>query len=472
MASISIIGGGITGLTCAYKLVNSGHRVTVYEKTSASGGLAASFRSDGFYFDYGPHEFCTENDTLIHLLEDVLEDNLLVRHKKAAQFFNNAYIDYPISPVGIIRQLDPFLTARIGAEVFAQRLRSLVYEYSDHSFERWVNSRFGPTLYNTYFKPYTEKVWGIDPDQLDSRTASNRIAFNSVFDYLLKSVSYFVFKRNDFDSIHSPLKDKFFYCKNGIGTLTTSLLQKCLKSGVEFVNDCSLKEIEVIDGRATTLHFENGRTVEKSDYVISTIPLTTMLSCIGEKTQNLPIRFRSMIFVFMELPKSEISPYSWVYFPDKDICFQRLTDFGHFDAEMSPSGKTGICLEISCFSDDPIWSATDAEIINNVRVGLNKAGLLPFEEKSKAHVKRREYIYPIQIMGYEEIVSNLLDPVRSLKNFVTTGRQGLYKYCNMNECMEMALSVAEQIDSGTNSFEYNLRSTWKGAGVTQPANGE
>ena len=139
---------------------------------------------------------------------------------------------------------------------------------------------------------------------------------------------------------------------------------------------------------------------------------------------------------------------------------------------MSPSGKTGICLEISCFSDDPIWSATDAEIINNVRVGLNKAGLLPFEENSKAHVKRREYIYPIQIMGYEEIVSNLLDPVRSLKNFVTTGRQGLYKYCNMNECMEMALSVAEQIDSGTNSFEYNLRSTWKGAGVTQPANGE
>lgn len=51
-------------------------------------------------------------------------------------------------------------TGGLGAEVFANRIKRLVYSHSDHSFERWVESRFGKTLYYEYFKPFTKKVWG------------------------------------------------------------------------------------------------------------------------------------------------------------------------------------------------------------------------------------------------------------------------------------------------------------------------
>jgi hypothetical protein len=80
-------------------------------------------------------------------------------------------------------------------------------------------------------------------------------------------------------------------------------------------------------------------------------------------------------------------------------------------------------------------------------------------------VVRRQFIYPIQVTGYLEMVYDLLEPVRKLSNFVTTGRQGLYKYCNMNECMEMAIDIAEQIEQDVDSFHYDLGSRWKGAGL-------
>ncbi|MEE3235091.1 MAG: FAD-dependent oxidoreductase [Candidatus Latescibacterota bacterium] len=465
--TVSIIGGGVTGLTCAYTLARAGHRVTIYEKASQNGGLAGSFHVGDFVFDYGPHEFCTENPLLINLLQEILGDDLLIRHKKAAQYFNGKYIDYPISPLGILRQMSPLLISRVGFEVVIQRLRAVAYNYSDHSFERWVNSRFGPTLYKTYFKPYTEKVWGIDPDQLDARTASNRIAFNSIFDYLLKAFRYFILGRNDFDSIHSPLKDRFYYCRNGIGNLSKHLVEHCKKLDVQFVNDCALQHVEINENRVKSLQFNNGITDTTFDYAISTIPITDLLSCIGEETARLPIRFRSMVFVFLEVSQPQLSPYSWIYFPDKDICFQRATDFVHFDAEMVPRGKTGICLEISCFNNDSIWKDNDENIVAYVREGLAKANLLPADQPCKSHVIRRNFIYPIQVNGYQEMVYSLLEPVRQLGNFVSTGRQGLYKYCNMNECMEMALSVADQINQGADSFEYELGSNWKGAGIEE-----
>ena len=68
MKSVAIIGGGITGLTCAYCLKKMGNEVTVNEKNQEIGGLASFFEKDGFVFDYGPHEFCTENPALVRIL--------------------------------------------------------------------------------------------------------------------------------------------------------------------------------------------------------------------------------------------------------------------------------------------------------------------------------------------------------------------------------------------------------------------
>ena len=103
MRRIAIIGAGITGLTCAYRLAGAGARVTVYEKSSEFGGLASSFVLGRSTFDYGPHEFCTENPVLVNILNEILGDDLLVRQKRACQHFEGKFVDYPLSPLQVLR---------------------------------------------------------------------------------------------------------------------------------------------------------------------------------------------------------------------------------------------------------------------------------------------------------------------------------------------------------------------------------
>ena len=467
MKKVGIVGGGITGLTCAYRLARAGHDVEVYEKSNEMGGLAGSYVQGDFIFDYGPHEFCTDDPLLVATLEDILGDDLCVREKHVAQFFNGDFVDYPLSPLDVIQQMSIGFASRIGFEVVLQRLKALFNTPKDQSFEQWVSSRFGPTMCNTYFKPYTEKVWGIDANDIDPRTASDRIAFNSVFDYLLKATAYFLFKKNDFRSIHSPLKDKFYYSRKGIGTLCQRLAERCEELGVVFKSGCELESLQRTGDRIEALRFTNGEVVTDRDYIVSTIPLTYLLDHLGLAPGKLPIRFRSMVFAFLEIPQPQLSEYFWIYFPDRDICFQRLTDFSHFEADMAPAGQTGIGFEISCFPEDEIWQSSDEEVAARVRAALAKTGLLAPAAPGRMPVERRRFIYPIQVTGYLEMVQRLLEPVRELSNFVTTGRQGLYKYCNMNECMEMAIDAAEQIEQDADGFRYPLDSNWKGAGLEE-----
>ena len=64
----------------------------------------------------------------------------------------------------------------------------------------------------------------------------------------------------------------------------------------------------------------------------------------------------------------------------------------------------------------------------------------------------------------KEIVEKDILPIQ---NLVTIGRQGLYKYCNQNECMEMALDATSQIIKNTKQFSYNFESKWKGQEITK-----
>ena len=61
MKEVRIIGVGITGLSVAWRLVNKGFIVKIFESDSSIGGLAKSIKIDGYYFDIGPHSFFSED---------------------------------------------------------------------------------------------------------------------------------------------------------------------------------------------------------------------------------------------------------------------------------------------------------------------------------------------------------------------------------------------------------------------------
>ena len=468
---IAILGAGITGLTAAYELAKRGDNVEVYEKDNKIGGLAATYKDkDGFYYDMGPHEFCTENERLVNLLKDLLGEDLLILRKRASQYFFDKYVPYPLRPIDFFTKIPPLLAIKVFFEVISSRFKNLSSIEANYSFESWVESRFGKTLYKLYFKPYTEKVWGISPDQLDPRTASSRISFNSIFDLLFKTLKHYISKKDDFSTIHNPLKDRFYYTKKGIGKICSRLHEECLKLGVNFKFNYELKNIVKRDSKAVKIIFSNGKSISDFEYLICTIPMT-MLSEALNYNHEYPLKYRSLIFGFFSFNKPRLTPYHWIYVPDSPknkFCFQRITEFGSLNAEMAPKGKTCIAVEVPCFTEDWIWSLPDKKVIEIIVKDLEKMNLITNKDKFNATIVKQKYAYPIQVNGFLEMIKDMVyKEIKPIKNMITIGRQGLYKYCNMNECMEMAIDVTNQIKNNVKEFNYNFEFKWKGAGLEE-----
>lgn len=464
MKRVAILGAGLTGLTLASILSGKGNRVVVFEKEKTVGGLARTLEFDGQLYDLGPHEFCTNNQELVDILKGLLGEDFLVCHKKAAQFFMKKFIDYPVRPMHFLKQVDKLLLFKIFAELVYFRFKNLVCETMDYSFEHWVTNRFGATMYNLYFKPYTEKVWGLDPGLLDPRTASDRIAFNSVFDIIHQTLLYYLFKKEQLESVHSPLKSKFYYARGGIGRLIERLHERCLGAGCEIRTNWDVKKAVVKNGVMKSIVNQAGEVEEDFDLFVSTIPITALNLAMHKPELNSNLQFRSMVFCFLDLPQESLSPFHWIYIPEIEYSFQRITEFSHFNAGMTLPGRTGICAEIACFEDDATWSSKDSDIVELVKKDLTEAGILKDSKGVKGWIHREKHAYPIQVNGFLENVKHSVSYVESIKNLVTTGRQGLYKYCNMNECMEMAMGLADTIDKG-GEHEISLESKWRGAGV-------
>jgi protoporphyrinogen oxidase len=421
-----------------------------------------------FRYDMGPHEFCTENERIVKLLKNLLKNDFLILHKNASQYFFNKYIPYPLKPIDFITQIPPTLAVKVFFEVINSRFKDLSSIGANYSFKSWVESRFGKTMYTTYFKPYTEKVWGIPSDELDPRTASSRISFDSVFDLLFKTLKHYITRRDDFSTIHNPLKDSFYYAKGGIGKICQRLYEECLKFGVEFKFDYEVEKIVKKNARVINIKFSNGKKISGFDYVINTIPLTILTKAL-DHNHDYPLRFRSMILGFFSFDKPKLSDYHWIYAPSRDICFIRVTEFNHLkNAGMAPEGKTCIALELTCFKEDRIWNSGDKEIIGLMRKDLMKMGLIKGNEKYDAKIVKQEYSYPLQVIGFLEMVEDIVkEVIKPIENLVTIGRQGLYKYCNMNECMEMAFDAVNQIENNTKSFNYKFESKWRGYGLKE-----
>ena len=104
--------------------------------------------------------------------EDVLGDEFLVRQRLSRIYFGGKFYAYPLRAEDVVRRLGVVETVRCIGSYLAAKLRR--HEPAD-SFEDWVTARFGRRLYDVFFRSYTEKVWGIPGDEIQSEWAAQRI---------------------------------------------------------------------------------------------------------------------------------------------------------------------------------------------------------------------------------------------------------------------------------------------------------
>jgi protoporphyrinogen oxidase len=441
---VVVLGGGLAGLACAYELAKTGVEVTVLEREPYAGGMASSFidQSDGEYwsYDFGPHRFHTTDEQLIEHVKEILAGNHHQAQRLSRIVLFNRFFDYPLQAGNVLRNLPPLVLARSFLDYFWVRFteRTHLSHHSDDNFEGWVTKRFGRTLYELFFGRYTGKTWKMAPDQISGDWASQRISQLSLWDTVKKTL---------FRPRVAPrsLVTNFIYPRRGgIGEIARGYVRELERLGATVITGAPVTRVHRDGTRLTSVDYGGAAPGSiDADEFVSTIPITVLARAIRPAAPKhvtdaiSRLKYVSIIFIYLKLAKPSVSPDSWLYLPEEDLVVHRLSEFKNFSPECAPAGKTMVCAEITCRIGDPHWRADDDELIGIATADLARLGLIEKHELLDGFVKRIPHAYPVYDLHYKEHLTPIMDFVHTLDNVKTGGRQGLFRYNNMDQSIEM-----------------------------------
>lgn len=455
---VFIIGAGPAGLTAAYELAKAGRRSIIVEKDTVVGGISRTIKYKGYHFDIGGHRFFTKVDRVNRMWDEILGDDFIKRPRLSHVYYNRKFFHYPIKPVDVLFKLglwESFLAglSYVKAKVFKRK--------SEESFEDYIVNNFGWRLYNTFFKSYTEKVWGIPCTEIKASWAAQRIKGLSVTS-LIKT-ALFGNKGNEIKS----LIEEFKYPKYGPGMMWEKTLEKTLATGlceIYFRSHATrLRQKDGVVYEAVVSTPEGEKTFAVSA-VISSMPIAGLFDLIEPKLPSAAVdaahalNFRDFITVALVLKRTDLFPDTWIYIHEPKVDVGRIQNFNNWSPYMTPdNGTTCIGMEYFCFNTDPIWHKSDQALIEQAAHELDAIGLASKEDVIDGAVARVEKTYPVYDDAYAAAMPAVHEGFAQLKNVYPVGRNGMHRYNNQDHAMLTAMLAVENIGGANhNLWEVNV----------------
>jgi protoporphyrinogen oxidase len=451
---VVVLGGGLCGLAAAYDLTEKGKKVVLIEKEKEVGGMCKTIERGGFLFDLGGHRFLTSDDKILQLVKNLLGQNLTIRPRKSAVYWQGKYFMYPLQFLDLSTKLVLTKKIKIFFSFFYQSINNLFIKPHFTNLKQYLISKFGNYLYENFFKEYNEKLWGLSPEAISSDWAEERIP-NLDTKQILSNI---IFRKQ---ACSKSWYDYFYYPqKGGIGAIAKNLEEAIKKKDALLFLNTELLTVYCKKGKIVRIDCvkdEEKHTILPK-YVISTIPLNIFIRKfriplnIDFSKIDRGLKYRSIRLLNLIINKERVTDYTWIYVPNKDIIFFRIQEPKNWHPNNAPMSKTSLSLEISCDKGDEIWIAKEQEILQKVLEGLKKMELNVKEEDIIDYfISEIEHAYPIYILDYKKILSEVEDVLTNIRNLTITGRQGEFKYMNMDE------AIKKGIDSSHNAVEYLVR---------------
>jgi len=427
---IAILGAGITGLVAAYYL-SKNNDVILIEKSKDIGGMSYSFKYGGFTLDYGPHKLYTQLPNIMSEIGKVVQ--LLKIKKKNSIYIKGNFYDFPIKISQVALKM-PLAGVSSALDIFS----NFFNKKPEDSYENFLINRFGRTLYNLVFKDYAAKIWG-NPQELDVDLAKRRVAASGFFD-LLKGI---LFKKTEKISA-----DYFYYPEKGISHLCDSLLEKIKQNNGKILTNSTISRLEIKNNKITSVKIK-GKTI-KADYVISTIPLASLISItnspseISLASKNLSYKDLNLIYFILNKPRALKD--NWIFFPEKNLLFNRISEQKSFSRATCPENQTAVIAETT--------KELTNERLNIIKEQLISLNLFNESEIGDMFVRKLEKAYPIYNIGYKQNLNKVLAFLDKIENLLTIGRHGLFNYNNMDQCWDMAMKAADFVDKNQSKAEW------------------
>lgn len=441
---VVVIGGGPAGLAAGLALVRAGRPVTVVEREDGVGGIARTIERDGFRFDIGGHRFLTRIPEIQALWDELLGPDFLVRERRSRILFRGRLFDYPLKARSALLGLGPVEGARMVASFLAARVRPVRPE---ETLDAWVVNRFGRRMFETFFRPYTEKVWGMPCEQIGAEWAAQRIAGLSLgaalADMLRRGAGG-----------QRTLSTRFLYPRLGPGMLWARMRDRIEAGGGRVLLGTRLAAIRHDSGavREVIVDGPGGARALRASGVVSTIALRDLVPSLapalpaGAAIAARGLRYRDFLQVALVLEGPAPFPDTWLYVHDPALRAGRVQNFGAWSPELVPSpDRACVGVEYFCAAGDELWRMDDGELVGLAAHELGRLGPFRPGRVVAGHVIRMRDAYPVYDGQHRARVDAILAALGRLENLRLAGRNGMHRYDNMDEAMRSGLAAARSL---------------------------
>jgi protoporphyrinogen oxidase len=449
--SVVILGAGPAGLTAAYELSNLGVPCIVLERDSVVGGLARTVEHQGFRFDIGGHRFYTKVSLVKHIWEQILGEDLLTRTRLSRIYYKSKFFRYPLEPLDALRGLGLMETILCGLSF----LKSRAFPKSpEEDFESWVTNRFGRRLFETFFKSYTEKVWGMDCGQIRADWAAQRIRGLSLWALLRDAMLPGAGKEV------KTLIREFKYPRLGPGMLWSRMQDLVEQRNVRIVLNAPVQRVNW-ESKGVVSVQACGKTY-KASHFLSSIPIRELVYSLDPTgPQQLraaaeELKYRDFITVALMVRAKNLFPDNWIYIHDPNVMAGRIQNYKNWSPEMTP-GPDVTCLgvEYFCNDSDALWCADDDKLIELAQSELVQLGLLRKEDVIGGVVARMPKAYPVYTRSYQQALMVVRDFLSTVPNLQFIGRNGMHRYNNQDHSMLTGILAARNV-AGARFDLWNL----------------
>lgn len=503
---VFIIGAGPAGLTCATEILNKSPetRIVIAEMDSQVGGISKTVNHNGNRIDIGGHRFFSksdwvmdwwtsklplqslENDKLTlkyqgksraippvstHAHPDSHDNVLLVRNRLSRIYYKRRFFDYPLKfNADTFKKLGIAYTLTCG---FSYLKAQLFPVKNEKSLEDFLVNRFGNKLYRTFFKDYTEKVWGVECDTISAEWGAQRIKGVSVKALLasyLSKIAPFFFKKQE----KTSLIESFLYPKFGPGQMWETVADTFENSGGLILLKTEVVKLEKNDdGYLISIKSSAGEDTYQAKKLVSTMPVSHLLERLNPKADmeasniasKLPYRdfitvgllvnrFSDKIASEAKTDNKNMPADNWIYIQESDVKVGRLQIFNNWSPYMvNDKEKIWMGLEYFCNQSDGLWKLSDDSLIALAKEEMSRIGF--FDSNTTVFdgcVLRVPKAYPAYFGAYSDF-DKIRTHVDTFENLYLIGRNGMHRYNNQDHSMLTAKLAAESIITNINKTD-------------------
>lgn len=428
---VAVLGAGPSGLMAALELARAGHRVVVIEQSDSVGGLAGSFEVAGVRVDHGSHRLHRSCDPrIVALLRRLLGSDLQRRPRHGRLRLAGRWVEFPPRAGDLARNLPRGLAVHLAFDTVTAPLRRPRAD----TFAEVVRAGLGPTMYERFYGPYVNKIWGIPGDRLSGELARRRVGARSGADLVAR------LRRTEPDAA------TFLYPRRGFGEIVDRLADAAVDAGAELLLE------EPVTAVADRGDVETARRRVHAGLVLSSLPLPLLARLCRPSpppavvAAAAALEYRALVLCYVVLEQDQFTEFDAHYLPGPETSASRVSEPKRYrDGDgFDPEGLTVLCVELPCSVGDPTWSAEPAELAARAMGELERVGL-PAVRPVSAEVRRVPNAYPVYRVGFEAAFGELDAWSASLERVVTLGRQGLFAHDNTHHALAMGAAAAAAV---------------------------